>query len=90
MHRHALYKHLRKVHNNSQSASNIRNEFRTAKKNATKSRQEAKKILKEKTRKETKEKRQAKAFNFARDIDRGEVCIEYFFIFLQKYYFKLL
>ena len=92
MHRHALYKHLRNVHNNSQSASNARIEHQTAKKNATKGRQDARKILKEKNRKEAKEKRQAiiqtkrqpKGFDFTRDIDRGEVCIKIVFYFRTK------
>ena len=89
MHRHSLYKHLRNVHNNSQNATNAKIEHQTAKKNATKSRQDAKKILKEKSKKEAKEKRQAiiqskrqaKGFNFERDIDRGEVCNKIFFYF---------
>ena len=95
--RNALYKHLRNVHNNSQSASNARIEHQTAKKNATKDRQDTRKILKEKTKKEAKEKRQAiiqskrqpKGFNFERDIDRGEVCNKIFsYNCLPPFFFK--
>ena len=85
--RKVLYKHLRNVHDNSQNASALIKQHQTAKKDITKSKQDARNMQREKTKKEAKEKRQAiiqakrqpKEFNFARDLNRGEVCIKFRF-----------
>ena len=81
-----LYRHMRVKHG-AESATKIKNQYQTARKDAAKSKQDARKIQREKTKKEAKEKRQAiiqakrqpKEFNFARDLNRGEVCIKFRF-----------
>ena len=85
-----LYYHIRNKHD-AESATAVKTQYETAKKEVAKERKRKREEEKKEERQaKIQAKRQAKPFNFARDIDRGEVCIKIFFIFVQKSHSKLL